>query len=157
MKSYKELQENLQKVTEGQETVGGAGRSAHSDFGVHRVEHPEQLGRLNAFLNAFTQMEFLEPKSAIATIRHKLNLAGMDFEWNNTSTYTPEENLKLPLNRYGGSFGTTPTHDLKQGFYKGDNIAEFNGGVGLSLSIDVYQEDSGLYQMDAKIIPNVPE
>ncbi len=154
MKSYKELQENLKPIAEGQETSGGAARSAHSDFGVHRIEHPEQLGRLNAFLNAFTQMEFMEPKAAIATMRHKLNLAGLDFDWNNTSTYTPEENLKLPLNRFGGSFGTTPTHDLKQGFYKGDNISEFNGGVGLALSIDVYQEDSGLYQMDAKIIPN---
>ena len=109
--------------------------------------------RLNAFLNAFTQMEFLEPKSAIATIRHKLNLAGLDFEWNNKSSFTPEETLKLPLARWGGSFGTTPTHDLSQGFYQGDNIAEFNDGKGLELSIDVYQEDNGLYQMDAKILP----
>jgi len=154
MKTYKQLQEKMDAITEGQETVGGASRSAHSDFGVHRIEHPEQVGRLNAFLNAFTQMEFLEPKSAIATIRHKLNLAGLDFEWNSKSEFTPEENINLPLNRWGGSFGTTPTHDLNQGFYKGDNIAEFNDGKGLSLSIDVYQENNGLYQMDAKIIPN---
>ncbi len=154
MKTYKELQEKMDTITEGQETVGGASRSAHSDFGVHRIEHPEELGRLNAFLNAFTQMEFLEPKSAIATIRHKLNLAGLDFEWNNNSTFTPEETLKLPLARFGGSFGTTPTHDLKKGFYKSDNIAEFNDGRGLQLSIDVYQEDGGLYQMDAKIMPS---
>ena len=59
-----------------------------------------------------------------------------------------------PGDPLAAAFGTTPTHDLKQGFYKGDNIAEFNGGVGLNLSIDVYQEDSGLYQMDAKIVPN---
>ena len=156
MKTYKELQEKMDTIIEGQETVGGAARSAHSDFGVHRIEHPEELGRLNAFLNAFTQMEFLEPKSAIATIRHKLNLAGLDFEWNNKSTFTPEETLKLPLARWGGSFGTTPTHDLKQGFHRGDNIAEFNNGKGLELSIDVYQEDGGLYQMDAKIVPSTP-
>ena len=99
-------------------------------------------------------MEFLDPKSAIATIRHKLNLAGMDFEWNNNSTITTENSLNIPLNRWGGSFGTTPTHDLKTGFYKGDNISEFNGGVGLSLNIDVYQDEGGLYQMDAKIIPS---
>ena len=153
MKTYKKLQENLKPLSEGQETVGGASRSAHSDFGVHRIEHPEQVGRLNAFLNAFTQMEFLDPKSAIATIRHKLNLAGLDFDWNSKSEFTPEENLNLPLSRWGGSFGTTPTHDLSQGFYKGDNIAEFNGGKGLSLSIDIYQENNGLYQMDTKIIP----
>tara|TARA_Y100001963_G_scaffold138346_1_gene202999 strand:+ start:1207 stop:1674 length:468 start_codon:yes stop_codon:yes gene_type:complete len=153
MKTYKELQEKIDTLIEGEETVGGAARSAHSDFGVHRIEHPEQVGRLNAFLNAFTQMEFLDPKSAIATMRHKLNLAGLDFDWNNFSTFTPEETLKLPLSRWGGSFGTTPTHDLSQGFYKGDNIAEFNDGKSISLNIDIYQEDSGLYQMDAKIVP----
>ena len=153
MKTYKKLQEKLQTVSEGQETVGGAARSAHSDFGVHRIEHPEQVGRLNAFLNAFTQMEFLDPKSAIATIRHKLNLAGMDFEWTNANTVKAEETLNLPLSRWGGSFGTTPLHDLRKGFYRGDNISEFNGGVGLSLSVDVFQEDGGLYQLDAKIVP----
>ena len=47
MKTYKELQKKIEPIIEGQETVGGAARSAHSDFGVHRVEHPEQLGRLN--------------------------------------------------------------------------------------------------------------
>ena len=151
MKTYKELQ---QKINEGQETSGGAARSAHGDFGVHRIEHPEQLGRLNAFLKAFTQMEFLDPKSSIATLRHKLNLAGFEFEYNSTTALNLEGNTMFPLERWGGSFGTTPTHDLKTGFYKGDNIKEFNGGTGLNLSIDVHQEDGGLYQIDAKIVPS---
>ena len=43
---------------------------------------------------------------------------------------------------------------MKDGFYRGDNIKEFNGGVGLALKLEVYQEDDGLYQMDAKIVPN---
>ena len=71
----------------------------------------------------------------------------------NTGKLPQLASLNIPLNRWGGSFGTHPLHDLKTGFYKGDNISEFNGGVGLSLNIDVYQDDGGLYQMDAKIIP----
>ena len=62
----------------------------------------------------------------------------------------------LPLARWGGSFGTTPTHNLmKDGFYRGDNIKEFNNGVGLALRLEVFQEDDGLYQMDAKVVPNI--
>ena len=150
MKTYKELR---QKINEGQETTGGAARSAHSDFGVHRIEHPEELGRLNAFLNAFTQMEFLDPKSCVATLRHKLNLAGLEFEYNNSTALNLEGNTTFPLEKWGGSFGTTPTHDLRKGFYKSDNIKEFNGGIGLNLSVDVHQDSGGLYQIDAKILP----
>jgi len=158
MKSYKKLKEKLETISESQYIVGGASRTAHSHFGVHRIEHTEQIGRLNAFLNAFTQMEFLDPRSAVAQLRHKFNLSGLDFDWNNASTINTEESMNLPLSRWGGSFGTIPTHNLlTQGFYKSDNISEFNGGVGLSLRIDVYQEDDGLYQMDTKIIPNTAE
>tara|TARA_R100000008_G_C3552249_1_gene151134 strand:+ start:53 stop:523 length:471 start_codon:yes stop_codon:yes gene_type:complete len=155
MKTYKDLKNKLSSLNEGEETTGGAARSAHSDYGVHRIENVEQVGRLNAFLNAFTQMEFLDPKSAIAQVRHKFNLAGLDFKWNNKSNLVLDHATMLPLERWGGSFGTTPTHNLmKDGFYRGDNIKEFNGGVGLALKLEVYQEDDGLYQMDAKIVPN---
>jgi len=155
MKTYKELQETLSIITEGQETVGGAARSAHSDFGVHRVDNPEQLIRLNSFLKAFTQREFIEPKSAVSQLRHKMNLAGLDFDWDNSSELSTNESTNLPLKRWGGSFGTTPTHNLlKQGFYKSDNISEFNNGVGLSLKLDLFQDDDGLYEIDAKIVPN---
>ena len=155
MKTYKELQEKLNTITEGQETNGGAARSAHSDFGVHRINHPEEVGRLNAFLNAFTQMEFLDPRSGVAQIRHKMNLAGLDFEWNNQSELNRNGVTSLPLARWGGSFGTKPDHDLlKDGFYRGDNISDINNGKGLSLRVEVHQEDLGLYQMDAKIVPS---
>jgi len=99
-------------------------------------------------------MEFLDPKSAVGQIRHKFNLAGLDFDWTNASTIDVDETMNLPLKRWGGSFGTIPTHNLmKDGFYKSDNISEFNGGKGLSLRLEVFQEDDGLYQMDAKVIP----
>ena len=68
MIKFKELNTFLETLFEGEETTGGAARSAHSDHGVHRVEDPEQLTRINAFLNAFTQREFIEPKAAVATL-----------------------------------------------------------------------------------------
>jgi len=152
MKTYKDLQEKIEVVLESEVVTGGASRSAHSDFGVHRIEADSQVGRMNAFLNAFCQREFLDPKSAVAQIRHKFNQAGLDFEWNNTSTFT-KESMSLPLSRWGGSFGTIPTHNLmKDGFYKSDNVSEFNEGKGLSLKIESKQDDGGLFQINAKIV-----
>ena len=153
MKTYKKLQEKIETIVENEVVNGGAARSAHSDFGIHRVEHESQVGRLNAFLNAFTDKEFLSPKTAVAQIRHKFNMAGLDFDWNNSSVIT-NETMNLPLTRWGGSFGTIPTHDLKTGFYKSDNIKEFNNGVGLSLRLNADQENDGLYSIDAKIVPS---
>jgi len=157
MKKYKELQEKIQTLSEGQYVAGGAARSAHSDFGVHRIEDENQILRLNSFLSAFTQREFLEPKTAIAQMKHKLNLAGLDFDWDNGSNVKTEEAMELPLKRWGGSFGTIPTHDLKKGFYTSDNISEYNGGVSLALKVDVLRDDDGLYEIDAKIIPHEGE
>ena len=37
---YKELNGMLTDLFESEEVVGGAARSAHSDYGVHRVENP---------------------------------------------------------------------------------------------------------------------
>jgi len=154
MKTYKELQNDIELVLENEVITGGAARSARSDFGIHRIEQDSQVGRMNAFLNAFTDREFLDPRSAVAQIRHKFNLSGLDFEWDNNSNVT-KESMNLPLKRWGGSFGTIPTHNLmKDGFYKSDNISEFNGGKGLSLKINANQEDGGLYFIDAKIVPS---
>jgi len=154
MKTYKELQEDIQVIMETEETIGGAAQSAHSHSGLHYIEQDENVGRLNAFLNAFTDREFLDPKTAVAQIRNKFNQAGLDFQWNNNSKLT-NETVKIPLLRWGGSFGTIPTHDLmKDGFYKSDNIKEFNNGQGLALKITAEQPDHGLYTIDAKIVPS---
>jgi len=55
----------------------------------------------------------------------------------------------FPMNRFGGTFGTTPDHDLlKDGFQVTDGISEFNGGKGLNLVIDVQITPSHLYKFD---------
>jgi len=151
MIKFKELNGFLTNLFEGEETTGGASRSAYSDYGVHRIENPEQRGRINAFLDAFTKREFVEPKSAIAQIRHKFNTVGLDFDWNGTSTIDEGGKLVLPLNRYGGTFGKalqTPHAE----FETTDGIKEFNNGKGMSLNISVSGGDEGLYKMDAKVV-----
>tara|TARA_R100000008_G_C3587237_1_gene173454 strand:+ start:4954 stop:5436 length:483 start_codon:yes stop_codon:yes gene_type:complete len=153
---YKELNEMLtdifegQEILEGEETTGGAARSAHSDYGVHRVENPEQLQRLNAFLNSYTQREFIEPKAAIATLRHKFNTIGMDFEWNATSVLEDGNNT-IPMTRFGGAFGKSLQTPYAE-FETTDGIKEYNNGKGLNLDINLSTTDSGLYKIDAKIV-----
>ena len=59
MKKFKQLKQQLfESELEdggalGQWPTNGPG-SAHSDYGVHRIEREEQIQRLQAFLNTFT-------------------------------------------------------------------------------------------------------
>jgi uncharacterized protein involved in tellurium resistance len=147
---YKELNGMLTDLFEGEETVGGAARSAHSDYGVHRVENPEQVQRLNAFLNSYTQREFIEPKAAIATLRHKFNTIGMDFDWNGSS-FLEDGNNTIPLNRYGGAFGKSMQTPYAE-FETTDGIKEYNNGKGMNLNINLSTTENGLYKIDAKIV-----
>ena len=138
-----------EELLEGEETTGGASRSAFSDVGVHRVEEPEQLARLNAFLGAFSQKECIEPKAAVAQLRHKFNTVGLDFDWNASSSLQDGSN-SIPLNRYGGTFGKSMQTPYAE-FETTDGIKEYNNGKGLNLNINLSTGDTGLYKIDAKI------
>jgi len=154
MKKYKELKTQL---NENELADGGAlggyphnknSRSAFSDYGVHRTENPEQLQRLQAFLNAFTSREYLEPRSALSLLRVKLNLAGLDFDFHGKTDVKFGQTMSFPLKKFGGTFGTSPTHDLSNGFEVTDGF----DGNSLTLVITIRESDSGLYMLDAKLI-----
>jgi len=126
-------------------------RSAASDFGAHRIENDTQLNRVKAFLSSFTNREYIEPRGALALLRAKLNILGLDFSFNPKTKLMPGPNL-FPLNRFGGTFGTTPEHDLlKDGFLETDGISEFNGGKGMNMVIDVQITPSHMYKFDINI------
>jgi len=154
MKKYKELK---QQLTESEVQDGGAlggfptqrTGSAHSDYGVHRLDSSEQVQRLQAFLAAFTGREYLEPRAAISLLRVKLNLAGLDFDFSNKTNLEVGSTNILPLKRFGGTFGKTPTtpHDE---FETTDGFKELLGH-GLNLIVSIIVAESGLYRLDAKI------
>jgi len=129
-------------------------RSAASDFGTHRIEDDTQLNRIKAFLSSFSGREYIEPRGALALLRAKMNIIGIDFDFNPRVKIVPGPNV-FKLTRFGGTFGTTPEHDLlKDGFLTTDGISEFNGGNGLNLVIDIQMSPKNLYKFDFSIVPN---
>ena len=147
MKRYTELKTLL---TEMEDTpMGGDARSAFSDYGVHRIEDPEQLSRLNAFLTAVAQREFLDPKGALFQIKNKLNMAGYDFQCD------PQEKAyegmkEYPLNRHGGTFGKHVDTPFDE-FDKTDGIS--NSENSYSLKVNCEKLPTGLYKMMPSISP----
>jgi hypothetical protein len=156
MKRYKELRKQL---NESELQDGGAlggfpadrgSRSAFSDYGLYRVENEEQLKRLKAFINAFTSREYLEPRAALSLLRVKLNLAGLDFQFDAKTDLKTNQPMLFKLKRFGGTFGTSPTHDLSKGFEVTDGFM----GDSLSLIVNIIDSETGLYVLDIKVSSN---
>jgi hypothetical protein len=160
MKSYKQLKKQLIQESEyvdggalGQWPTPDSTRSAADDVGIHRIELDSQVQKLQAFLHAFTSREYLDPRAALSLMRVKLNLAGLDFDFNKKTEISVGKPLFFKLNRFGGTFGTTPDHDLlKNGFKVTDGVEDILGGQHLALSIVISEAESGLYKMEAKIV-----
>lgn len=156
MKKYKQLK---QQLNEGEYMDGGvlggfpvknSTRSAYSDEGVYRVEEPEQLKRLQAFLNAFTSREYLEPRAALSLLRVKLNFAGLDFDFNNRTKLELDAVNNFKIKRFGGTFGQSLTTDLSKGFEVTDGLK-----TPITLVIVFRESGSGLYKMEAKFVSGV--
>lgn len=155
MKKFKQLKnelfesENMDGGALGQWPTNGP-QSAHSDYGVHRIESEEQIQRLQAFLNTFTKGEFLDVRAALSLLRVKLNFAGLDFDFNNRTQVSAEQPMAFHLKRFGGTFGKTPLtpHDE---FTVTDGVEDVLGGDHLILYIDAKETDSGLFKLKITI------
>mgnify|MGYP003134792581 CR=1 FL=1 len=146
MKTFNEL---MNTIMEAEDTpAGGYSRSAHSHYGAHRVESPEQLGRVNSFIHNYFQTEVQDKKAALVGLRQKLNQVGLDFQFTGKEELPVGEDFRIPVTRYGGTFGTSPTHDLRNGFEVTDGLES-----PLTLNVNCEYLENGLYNINAKIAP----
>lgn len=163
MKNFQQLKKNL---IESEYADGGGfnaaydgttSRSAASDFGIHRIEDQTQKSRLQMFLNAFGSRDYLDPRSAIALLRAKLNLAGIDFDFNPNIQLVTNSEIRFPLNRFGGTFGFkikdgVVNHGVNDPFEKTDGIAHVNGGKGMDLVVNITNSGkNGLFRFNVRI------
>lgn len=154
MKTYNEL---LQNIHESEYGEGGGfgigdpsdshGRSAYSDAGIYRTESPAQLKRLNAFISAFTQKEFLDPRAAMGMLRAKLNIAGLDFKIDMAESLD-DGTTSYRLYKFGGTFGKS----LETPHDEFETTDGFEEGKSYALNVNVIDIPSGLYKIDAKIV-----
>ena len=74
MKTFK------QHVKEGMSPLGVGVRTSNavedSALGAHNIDNPDVLKRVNAFVGAISEREFIKPQHAIDELREKLNRIG---------------------------------------------------------------------------------
>lgn len=157
MKNYKQLKRQLMESEYvdggalGQWPAPDSVRSAVSDFGIHRIEHSQEVQRIRAFLHAFTSREYIDPRAALSLMRVKLNLAGIDFDFNKKTEVPVGVPMHFHLKQWGGTFGVTPTTPHNE-FETTDGISDKLGGDHLCLVLTITEAPSGLYKMNAEVV-----
>ena len=101
MRSFKKF------ITEGGGPgVGTTDQNLAVDFGINpsAVQEPEIVKKLNSFIGAVANAEFILPEHGIDKIRRSLSRVG--FSFGATPTMEGQSgSFELPLTRFGGRFG----------------------------------------------------
>lgn len=152
MKSFKELNTDICEAM-GTAAVGGndlfGGTAPIRNGSITVSGNPELQQRVNGFIKRQLAREFFSPDMCFNMLRAKLNVVGLDFK--------PNESIKsvgpveFKMTRHGGAFGTTPNHDLSQGFYR-ENGFEGNVPHVLKGSVDI--GPGGGFVIDVQIEPS---
>jgi len=151
MKKFKHLYKQIiENYTEGGSIFNGFNdmipRTAYSDFGVHRIGEGDSVSRLNAFIHKFLGGTYIDPNGAIKELKTRLNMVGLDFDFDGSKVkLNPGQNV-FPVKLYGDVFGQTPTTDLSKGFDHGDDLPM------LKLMINCnYDEETCMWSMNGKL------
>ena len=167
MKKFKDLANNIglyehESGLGGEHTFGGGFKninqqasaiSAISGAGIYNIQKQAQLNRINSFLGAFSKKEYIDPRPALGMLRAKLNIAGLDFEFNMKANFNDEGVNLYPITRFGGTFGKgldTPFDE----FETTDGISDYNDGKGFHLNVTSSTTANGTYKLDTKIEPD---
>ena len=138
MRSFKKF------ITEGGGPgVGTTDQNLAVDYGVNpsAVQEPEIVKKLNAFIGAVANAEFILPEHGIDKIRRSLSRVG--FSFGATPTMEGQSgSFELPLTRFGGRFGKdtdTPTDEI----INDDGISHMiEGGLALKIQYEMLQNSS---------------
>jgi len=163
---FKELNKKLRSIVEsggGEHTEGGSLQagdprygsvSALTDYGTFRLDNDAMLDRLNAFLHAYSGKEFLDVDGAMAVLKNKLNIIGVDFK---PTKVMVGQNL-IKLYQYGapgmGVFGVAK--DLKTDLTKEpvSRTAGLDDSFDYSLIVNVMKTPNHLMKLDMQIVRN---
>ena len=104
-------------------------------------QEPEIVKKLNAFIGAVANAEFILPEHGIDKIRRSLSRVG--FSFGATPTMEGQSgSFELPLTRFGGRFGKdtdTPTDEI----INDDGISHMiEGGLALKIQYEMLQNSS---------------
>ena len=113
-------------------------------IGVHNIQDPKVLERVNAFVGSIANQEYLNPKAAMEQLASKLKTLGLDMT---IPEMTGNGSANLEVTQFGGRFGK----DIDGSDIKDDGISHKKEG-GLKLNVKYETLENGSSKVFAKLV-----
>ena len=144
MKSFKQYDESY------------TDRFAHSsseddNAGLFNVQDPASLQKLNGFVGALADKEYLQPNAAVEQLALRMGTVGLNFTLPNIEG--DKGNAVVEVNQYGGRYGKTPdnTNAGDGDIEDGDGISHKKEG-GLKLEFNWEKQANNTYKVFANLV-----
>jgi hypothetical protein len=144
MKSFKQYDEAY--------TDRFAHSSAEDDnAGLFNVQDPASLQKLNGFVGALADKEYLQPNAAVEQLAMRMGTVGLNFSLPNIEG--DKGNTTVEVNQFGGRYGkTTDNANAGEGDIEdGDGISHKKEG-GLKLEFNWEKQANNTYKVFANLI-----
>ena len=113
-------------------------------IGVHNIQDPKVLERVNAFVGSIAGQEYLNPKAAMEQLASKLKTLGLDMT---IPEMTGNCSANLEVTQFGGRFGK----DIDGSDINDDGISHKKEG-GLKLNVKYETLENGSSKVIAKLV-----
>ena len=121
-----------------------AGSVEDSSIGVHNIQDSEVLSRVNAFVGALADSEYINPNAAINNLQQNLHRIGLDFKEQLKVGAEKSGSLTTGVTRFGGRFGKdTDGSDIN------DDKVE---GKDLTINLKYETLDNGAVKVYAELV-----
>ena len=126
----------------------------NDNVGIFDIANPESLQKVNAFVGALAEQEYVQPDAAVHQLATKLGTIGLTYslpkiEGNNGKTV-------VEVSQHGGRYGKTPENSNGP-MSKGDEIEDGDGishrkEGGLKLEFKWEKQENNTYKVFANLI-----
>ena len=148
MKTFKQhVKEGMDRGKYGAGNVGVETSDAVEDsvIGVHNIQDPDVLKRVNAFVGSNAEQEYIKPQFAVDKLREKLQRIGLDM--GDVDIKGDKGKITTEVKQFGGRFGKdTDGSDIND-----DGISHKKEG-GLKMEISYETLKNGASRVYAKLV-----
>ena len=144
MKSFKQFDESHSTAL----------NSAEDDnLGLFNIQDDRAVQRLNAFVGAMAQQEYMQPDAAMKQLNNKLNIVGLNFV--EPKIESDKGNATVELNQFGGRYGKTSDNSngpMSKGkeIENGDGISHKKDG-GLKIEFNWEKQNNNQFMVSASL------
>ena len=121
-----------------------AGSVEDSSIGVHNIQDSEVLSRVNAFVGALADREYINPNAAINNLQQNLHRIGLDFKEQLKVGAEKSGSLTTGVTRFGGRFGKDTDGS--------DNNDDKVEGKDLTINLKYETLDNGAVKVYAELV-----